>query len=83
MKKKIWKSFDERPEVADGYYFGYIAVTDGLFMSTAIYNPADGMIAPVILDQFKPIRRWCEWDDCNFTMWSYISDLIGVDYVEG
>ena len=77
MNNSIWHPYSEFPSrhVDLGEPL-YILITDGKFLSTALYQPLTESISPVILDEGRPCRPWRFWDDCRFTNWCYVDDLL-------
>lgn len=77
MKDSIWQPFSKLPsrQVDLGECL-YLLITDGKFVSTAMFQPMTECIAPVIMDEGNPCRRWRHWDACNFTHWCYVDNLL-------
>lgn len=77
MNNSVWHPFSELPSRSvDLGECLYILITNGEFVSTAMFQPITECIAPVVLDENNPCRRWQHWDGCRFTNWCYVDDLL-------
>lgn len=77
MNDSVWHPHSEKPtQVVCPDSVCYLLVTNGNYVSTALYRPFSQKIAPVVMADLSPCRSWRDWDLCKFTHWCYVTDIL-------